>query len=251
MNAEWAPPALISALADAKYVVAMTGAGMSAESGVPTFRDAQTGLWARFDPEQLATPEAFERDPVTAWNWYRWRRELVSRARPNAGHEALATLQARFPTFRLITQNVDGLHQAAGSEGVVEFHGNLFANLCDREGVVVRESITALEDQVPRCPRCDAPLRPGVVLFGEIIPEPIVKSSYDAAAACDVFISIGTSSLVYPAAGLAEAAMRAGATFVEINTEDTPLSSLADHRLRGPAGEVLPQLVAALDAAGN
>ena len=222
----------------------LTGAGISAESGIPTFRDAQTGLWEQYDPLDLATPEAFLRDPELVWRWYRWRRELVASAEPNAGHVALARLAALVPRLTLVTQNVDGLHQRAGSEDVVEFHGNLFEDRCFVEGCVV----TAEEHHVvPKCPGCGAHLRPGVVWFGEAIPEQALAASFAAATDCDVFLSVGTSSLVYPAAGLAEVAKTSGAVAAEINPEPTALTAGTDEWLAGPAGVVLPAL---LEAAG-
>ena len=181
----------------------LTGAGVSAESGIPTFREAQTGLWEKYDPLELATPEAFLRDPELVWRWYRWRRELVARAQPNAGHIALAQLAQRVPRLTLVTQNVDGLHQRAGSADVVEFHGNLFENRCFAEGCLVDVTADAM---VPTCPGCGALVRPGVVWFGEAIPGQALDASFAAATDCDVFLSVGTSSLVYPAAGLADVA---------------------------------------------
>ena len=244
-DANWAPPSLIDALSQASNVVVMTGAGISSESGVPTFREAQTGLWEKFNPEDLATPEAFARDPRTAWDWYRWRRELVDEAVPNTGHTALAELSSLCRSLTLVTQNVDGLHQRAGSENVIEFHGNLFVNRCPREQKEVASDL-ALADETPTCPDCGDVLRPGVVLFGELIPQSVLEQATEAVNGCDVFFSIGTSSLVFPAAGLAEAALRGGALFVEINTDDTPVTSLADHALRGSAADILPAIVTAL-----
>jgi len=219
----------------------LTGSGVSAESGVPTFREAQTGLWSRFEPQQLATPEAFLEDPALVWRWYRWRRELVRRAVPNPGHHALVALERRLPRLTLITQNVDGLHQRAGSTGVTEYHGNLFATRCFSCADLPAGPEPA--DDVPRCARCGGLLRPGVVWFGEGIPSDALESSARAAADCDVFLSVGTSSLVWPAAGLAEAALAAGATVVEINLDATPLSASSHHVLAGKSGERLPELV--------
>lgn len=234
------PDNLISALRDAQHVCVLTGAGISAESGVPTFRDAQSGLWAKYDPLDLATPEAFLRDPELIWRWYRWRRELVAEAEPNAGHLALAGLASLVPQLTLVTQNVDGLHQRAGSDPVIEFHGNLFEDRCFVEGCIVECEIEA---DVPACPGCGGQVRPGVVWFGEAIPEQALNTSFAAAEKCDVFLSIGTSSLVYPAAGLAEVAKRAGAVVGEINPEPTGLSAYFDHAIAGKAGTVLPELV--------
>jgi NAD-dependent deacetylase len=248
-----APPfhldaSLVRRIAEARRVVAMTGAGISAESGVPTFRDAQTGLWSRYSPEELATPEAFDRDPELVRSWYAWRRELVRSAAPNAGHAALADL-ARLVPLTLITQNVDGLHARAGSEPI-EFHGNLLVDRCERDCGYEREATPASDSESgPRCLRCGARLRPGVVWFGEPIPPAALVRAEAAAAECDVFLSIGTSSLVYPAAGLAASARQSGAAIVEVNLAATPLSPHADHVLRGPAAAVLPALVDAVAAA--
>ena len=218
----------------------LTGAGVSAESGVPTFRDARQGLWADFDPQQLATPEAFERDPALVWRWYRWRRELVAAARPNAGHLALAGLAGLVETLTLVTQNVDGLHQRAGSAPVIEFHGNLFEERCIAEGCLVESE---QQVDVPVCPRCGANLRPGVVWFGETIPEDALKTSFAAAEACDLFLSVGTSSFVYPAAGLLDVARQSGAVIAEINPNPTPQAALCDFSITGNAGAVLPKLL--------
>ncbi len=235
------PPGLISALSEAERVVALTGSGISAESGVPTFREAQTGLWERYDPQELATPEAFARDPRLVWEWYEWRRGLVAAAEPNPGHEALAKLEERVPAFTLVTQNVDGLHARAGSRAVIELHGNITRSKCSEEGVVVE----GYEDdgKPPSCPRCGAPLRPDVVWFGEMLPAGAMEAASEAARRCDLLLSIGTSSLVYPAAALPYEALEYGATLVEINPDETPLTPHADFALRGRAGEALPELL--------
>ncbi len=238
------PPDLLDALRGAERVVALTGSGVSAESGVPTFREAQTGLWERFDPQELATPEAFARDPRLVWDWYEWRRELVEGAEPNAGHLALAELERRLPSFTLVTQNVDGLHQRAGSDEVVELHGNILRSKCSLEGTMVDDYDPG--GAPPPCPRCCAPLRPDVVWFGEALPGEAYEAASEAARACDLFLSVGTSSLVYPAAALPFEALENGAGLVEVNPDETPLTAHADHVLRGPAGEMLPRLVAAL-----
>jgi NAD-dependent deacetylase len=243
-------PALAATLRDARRVVALTGAGISAESGVPTFRDAQSGLWAQYRPEELATPEAFERHPQLVWNWYAWRRSLVAKAGPNAGHYALAELERRAPAFTLITQNVDGLHRRAGSRRVLELHGNLFRTKCFAEGIVV-DNWSDTGTVPPCCPRCGAWLRPDVVWFGEMLPAAVLREAEEATAQCDVFLSVGTSTLVYPAAGLPFAALSGGATVVEINPRPTPLSEQAHYKLRGAAGEALPALLAAVWGQGG
>ncbi len=237
------PPELIEALRDARRVVALTGSGISAESGVPTFRDAQTGLWANYDPQELATPEAFARDPELVRQWYAWRRELVERARPNAGHAALAELERSVPEFSLVTQNVDGLHQQAGSADVVELHGNILRSRCPVENVTVEPG--EAEDLPPLCPNCGSPLRPDVVWFGEALPAAGLEAASGAARSCDLFLSVGTSGLVYPAASLPYEALENGAIVAEVNPERTPLSPSARFSLRGRAGEVLPRLVSA------
>ena len=241
-------PALASLLRGARNVAVLTGSGVSAESGVPTFRDAQTGLWARYEPQELATPEAFERDPRLVWDWYEWRRGLVRRAAPNPGHLALAEIEHRVPSFSLATQNVDGLHQRAGSRNVLELHGNIMRSKCSVEGLEA-EPRADDEDVPPSCPGCGALLRPDVVWFGEALPEDAFAAASAAAGGCDVFLSVGTSSLVYPAASLPSEAARSGAVLVEVNPDDTPLTRQADYVLRGRAGEVLPALVRALDGA--
>ena len=232
------PDALLGALRDARHVCVLTGAGVSAESGVPTFRDAQEGLWAKYRPEDLATPDAFLRDPVLIWRWYRWRRELVANAEPNLGHTALTNLAALVPRLTLVTQNVDNLHQRAGSKGVIEFHGNIFADRCFNDG---SRQVVQDDSAVPVCPDCGGHLRPGVVWFGESIPEDALNDSFAAAADCDVFLSIGTSAQVYPAAGLADIAGQNGATVIEINPQPAMMS--ASFVLAGKSGEILPELV--------
>jgi NAD-dependent deacetylase len=239
---------LADRLRAARAVAAMTGAGISAESGVPTFRGAD-GLWRTYSATDLATPEAFARDPGLVWQWYRWRRGIIGRAQPNAGHRALARVQSRFPGFRLITQNVDGLHQRAGSSGVIELHGNIWRARCGRGCGYVTESTglegepgsSGEEDRVPVCP-CGALLRPDVVWFGEALDENGVELAVQSARNCEVFLVVGTSSLVYPASSLPLIAGRAGAVVVEVNVGDTPLTPHAGLVLRGRAAEVLPAL---------
>jgi NAD-dependent deacetylase len=238
------PIELERAVRGARSVAALTGAGISAESGLATFRDAQTGLWARFDPRELATPAAFARNPKLVWDWYAWRRERVAAARPNAGHLALAALEQCYPDFLLVTQNVDGLHRRAGSRNVVELHGNIGRVKCSREDVIV-ESWEAAEGEVPRCASCGAFLRPDVVWFDEMLPASALAAAQGAARRCELLLVIGTSAEVYPAASLPVLAREHGAIIVEINTNATALSTMADFVLRGPAGAVLPALVAA------
>jgi len=244
------PRALADALGAARYVAALTGAGISAESGLATFREAQTGLWARFDPRELATPSAFAKNPKLVWEWYAWRREQAAAAEPNAGHRALAELERRLPRFLLITQNVDGLHQRAGSRNLVELHGNIGRVKCSREGTIV-ERWDAPRDSVPRCASCGALLRPDVVWFEETLPADALAQAEAAARECDMLLVIGTSAEVYPAAALPASARASGATVVEINPHATPLSARVDYALRGPSGAVLPALLASLEAGGS
>jgi NAD-dependent deacetylase len=239
------PADLAGALRAAPRVAVLTGAGVSAESGVPTFRDAQSGLWARFDPRELATPSAFARNPKLVWDWYAMRRTMLRDVAPNAGHYALAALEDRVPAFLLATQNVDGLHRRAGSRNVVELHGNITRVKCSGCAAVAERWDEPAADAPPRCAHCGAFLRPDVVWFEEMLPAAALAAAEDAAAHCDVLLVAGTSAEVYPAAALPDRARRHGARVVEINPEATPLSVHAHDTLRGPAGVVLPALVAA------
>lgn len=244
--ADWAfTPNLLAAVAQASHIVVLTGAGISAESGIPTFREAQTGLWAKYDPQELATPQAFRRNPRLVWEWYAWRRQLVSQAKPNAGHKILAQWQARAEHFTLITQNVDSLHQQAGSQNVIELHGNIMRTKCFDHGHVVN-AWPETEDVPPTCPVCGSLLRPDVVWFGENLPQQALATAVSAARTCDIFLAIGTSALVHPAAALPLEALEQGIPVVEINPRRTGLTPYADHVLAGPAGEVLPALAAQL-----
>lgn len=226
-------------IADARRVVALTGAGISAESGIRTFRDPG-GLWRNFRPEDLATPEAFKRDPVTVWEWYQWRRQLIAAASPNAGHLALVRLQQR-QGLTLITQNVDGLHDRAGSTGILKLHGDIWTLRCTACGHAWHDETHTFAALPPPCERCGAMARPGVVWFGEALPEVVFRQAAEAAAAADLFLVIGTSAVVFPAASLIR--QRKNCTVMEINIERTAATSNADLALRGPAGEILPQLV--------
>ncbi len=230
-------------LRGADHVVALTGAGASAESGVPTFRDALTGLWARFSAERLATPEAFARDPGLVSRWYDERRVSALACRPNAGHAALVALARVVPRLTLVTQNVDRLHQRAGSAGVIELHGSLAEWRCTRCGESVAETGPAFAEHPPPCRWCGGPRRPGVVWFGEPLPADALAAAEAAAGACDVFLSVGTSGVVYPAAGLVDVAKQAGAATVEVNPAATPMSGRMDTVLRGAAAAVLPTVV--------
>jgi len=228
-------------IAAAKHIVVLTGAGMSAESGVPTFRDAQTGLWARFRPEELATEEAFRANPSRVWDWYAMRRDMVAQVEPNAGHLALAAFQRRHPgRLTLVTQNVDGLHQRAGSEDVLALHGNLAE---DKWLDTPRDCCnidTAAAGSPPYCDRCGNLLRPAVVWFGEALPPLVLAQAERAARACDLMLVVGTSGAVYPAAGLAR--MTSGKVVV-INPHESELDDAADVVLRGTAAITLPALL--------
>src|SRR5258706_13586494 len=221
------PAQLIERLLSAKSVVVLTGAGVSAESGVPTFRDAQTGLWARFKPEELATSRAFLNNPRLVWEWYAWRRKLVASAQHNPAHLALVEMEKRFPRFTLITQNVDGLHQRAGSRNVIELHGNIQRTKCFAENTVVTEW-PATSDVPPKCPHCGGLLRPDVVWFEEAMPEVETELAFRFSRQCDLFFSIGPSAMVHPAAALPAEALAHQATAVEINPDATPFSPPAD-----------------------
>ena len=228
-------------LNQAQRVTVLTGAGISAESGVPTFRGA-AGLWRQFRPEELATPRAFARDPQLVWAWYDWRRSLLAKVKPNAGHEALAKLERQAQHFTLITQNVDGLHQLAGSQSVLEIHGSIWRVRCTgcRNSWEDRRSPLHIPVQ---CSKCGAQARPDVVWFGESLPEGVWEQAEHATEICDVLLVIGTSAMVYPAAGLAPFAQSAGAKIIEVNIEPTALSGSVDCVLTGRAGDILPQLI--------
>ncbi len=238
------------------HVVFLTGAGMSAESGVPTFRDALAGLWAQHDAEQLATPAAFRRDPALCWGWYRWRAALVRRAVPNAGHRAIAQWARDGNTMSVITQNVDDLHERAGSGDVVHLHGSLFASRCldcgqAMEPDPILDRLDAIDEGTretpPPCPRCGGPFRPGVVWFGEALPEDAWDRGCAAVEGCELLVVVGTSGLVQPAASLPLLARERGARVVEINPVDSAVSAIAHERLRMPAAAGIPALLATLD----
>jgi len=227
-------------IAKSRHCVVFTGAGMSAESGVPTFRGSG-GLWERYRPEELATPEAFARDPVLVWNWYKWRQELVHNAKPNPGHYAIAKLEEAGVVKAVVTQNVDGLHQRAGSRRVVELHGSLWRARCTKCGAVYKLE-KPVKEVPPRCPRCGSLLRPDVVWFGEPLPQEAWEEAVRLMAASDVVIVVGTSGVVYPAAYLPKLAKESGAAVVEINVEESAITPIADMFIRGKAGEVLSRL---------
>ena len=252
-------------LGRAGSIVILTGAGVSAESGVPTFRDAQTGFWARMSPEELATPDAFRRDPGLVWRWYRERIRGVMACRANAAHRAIAQLLVDRPEATLVTQNVDGLHQlaleacldeadagaAAGiRERILPLHGNLLSCRCTscthREPAPTVAEAGAWTDEaapLPRCARCGAPGRPDVVWFGEMLPEETLTRAFEAADEAEFCLVVGTSAVVHPAASIPLATLRSGGQVVEVNPERTPLSDSARWCLRGPAAEIVPELI--------
>lgn len=218
----------------------LTGAGISADSGVPTFRGSE-GLWKQFKPEELASPEAFARDPHLVWEWYNWRRELLATKTPNPAHEALVALERRLPTFWLITQNVDGLHEAAGSKNMTELHGNIWKVRCTAcQRVAINRDVPI--SIPPYCP-CGGLLRPHIIWFGESLASQDLDRSIGALRTCEMLLIIGTSGLVYPAASFGPIAKEQGATVVEVNLEPTPHSELVDISIQGRAKDVLPQLV--------
>ena len=239
------PVELIRFLRKAERVAALTGAGVSQESGLRTFRDARTGLWSQYKPNDLASPEAFARDPKLVWDWYAWRREAIKGVRPNHGHYALVKMAHHVLDFNLITQNVDGLHRMAGSPQVIELHGNIQRVKCSSCGQQA-EAWDEAGGDVPRCESCGGLLRPDVVWFGESLPRTELEAAVKAARTCHVFFSIGTSGLVQPAASLAYAAHNRGAVVVEVNAEPTPLTPKVDYPLHGKSGEILPALVQAV-----
>ena len=228
-------------LAEATNVAVLTGAGISAESGVPTFRGSD-GLWREYKPEDLATPEAFARDPKLVWEWYDWRRRIIAKAVPNAAHKALVQLEVRKPGFTLITQNVDGLHDMAGSSKILKLHGDIWRMRCTECGANFPNRRVPLPKIPPHC-ACGGMARPGVVWFGEPLPEGMMKEAEHAVASAQVFLVIGTSAVVYPAAGLIPYAKQSGARVIEINTEPTAATPIVDSALEGPASEILPTLL--------
>lgn len=226
-------------LRTAERVTALTGAGISAESGVPTFRGPD-GLWRQFRAEDLATPQAFSRDPRLVWEWYDWRRRKIASVESNPGHMILAKWENVFPQFVLITQNVDGLHAKAGSRNIVELHGNIWKTRCTRDDAVADNFETPLKTIPPLCPSCGSLLRPHIVWFGESLDSAVISRAFAASASCDVMLVIGTSAYVQPAASLPIQARESGAKIIEINPEATPLTASADISIRGKAGDILP-----------
>lgn len=245
---------VVETLRAARHVVVFTGAGISAESGIPTYRDALTGLWENFDFAELATPDAFRRDPALVWGWYEWRRMNVMRAEPNPAHQAIAAMATKVPRFTLITQNVDNLHERAGSTDVIHLHGSLFSPRCfacarphELPSDIPDEPQGGRRLEPPRCLHCGGRIRPGVVWFGESLPKAAWTAAMSAVEkeGCDLFFSIGTSAMVYPAAELPFTALRRRATVVQINPDLTQLDEVASISLHSAAADVLPRLVEA------
>ena len=234
-------------LSRAERVVVSSGAGMSKESGIPTFRDAMEGLWANFDPQELATEQGFRRDPRRVWSWYAWRRQRIAEARPNAGHFAVAEMATVIPSLAVVTQNVDGLHTDAGSADVIEVHGSIRRVKCLDRGHLFSGELPPYEDgeeqDPPACPACGSPLRPDVVWFGEMLPAVAVERAWSLAGRCDAMLLIGTSGTVWPAAELPLVGRRSGARILEVNPTPSELTHAADVFLQAPAGQVLPALL--------
>lgn len=233
---------IVDAVRNCRSCVVLTGAGISAESGVPTFRGKE-GLWGKFEPEELATMSAFMSNPKIVWEWYKWRREVIGEVKPNPGHYALCDLEESFERFTLITQNVDSLHQSAGSKNILELHGNIYRNKCVDCNHQFAEEIEIDPDNIPTCPRCGGKIRPDVVWFGEMLDSQIINRAFSESERTQLFFSIGTSAIVQPAASLPITAKHHGATFIEINPEMTPLSGLADFYVSAKSGEFLPTLI--------
>ncbi|GAB1419932.1 NAD-dependent deacylase [Anaerolineales bacterium] len=239
---------------DARHVVITTGAGVSQESGIPTFRDALDGLWERYDPTELATPAAFEKNPKLVWDCYQYRRQLIHQSQPNAGHFAISALQAQHPDLVIITQNIDSLHELAGSKGLIHLHGSIdeyrcSANCQGRQVLIDLDSLPDKTASPPKCPNCGQYVRPNIVWFGESLQENKIHTAYDASAACNLMIVIGTSGQVQPAASLPMLAKQAGAKLIEINPQPTPINALADIIISERSGHAMPAIVEAFQNA--
>jgi len=233
--------AVCDILLAANSVCSLTGAGISAESGIPTFR-GKDGLWKTYRAEQLATPAAFIQDPRLVWEWYDWRRGIIASKEPNDGHKVLTEWETLFPNFALITQNIDGIHQRAGSKNVIELHGNIWKLRCTAENTITENHEVPLKESPPHCEACGALLRPHVVWFGESLDASILQHSFQLCATCDVVFLIGTSAVVQPAASLPLSAAERGAKIIEINPDPTPLTGIADFSFQAKSGEFLPVL---------
>lgn len=248
------------AIRDSKRLVVLTGAGISKESGIPTFRDALDGLWARYDPQQLATPAAFQRNPKLVWDWYQHRRALIARASPNPGHYAIAELEKVLPSVSsapsvplvVVTQNIDGLHNIAGSRDVIAVHGDIRRNKCfagcqgEPTLIDVEELEWDRQAGPPRCPHCGAYVRPDVVWFNETLPADALERALHLCQTCDVMLVVGTSGVVMPVAAFPHYARENGALLIEVNPNETPITTLVHIHLSGPSGVILPEVVAAV-----
>jgi NAD-dependent deacetylase len=233
---------IVDIFQNSKSCVILTGAGISAESGVPTFRGKE-GLWGKFKPEELATMDAFVANSKIVWEWYNWRRELMNKVKPNPGHYAITDLEALCSKFTLVTQNVDGLHFMANTKNILELHGNIYRNKCCDCSKIVESDIEIDPDKIPKCEYCGGKIRPDVVWFGEMLDPNIINSAFEESEYADLFFSIGTSGIIHPAASLPAIAKRSGAVLVEINMEKTPLTYIADYHINSKSGEYLPKLV--------
>lgn len=233
---------LIQKLKAAESVVFFTGAGISAESGVPTFR-GEDGLWKKFKPEELANFDAFLRNTELVWEWYKYRKQIIANVQPNPGHYAIVEFEKIYKSFAIITQNVDNLHRRAGSKNIFELHGNIQHNYCIKCRKDFSDDLILSNTEIPKCDVCGGLIRPGVVWFGEMLPEDQWDGAERAALSTDVFFSVGTSGIVYPAASLPYLAKRNGAFIVEVNPDPTPITEIADEFLSGKSGEILPQIV--------
>jgi NAD-dependent deacetylase len=232
----------------ASRLVVLTGAGISKESGIPTFREAQDGLWAQYDPMEMASERGFLRNPKLVWEWYEYRFGMVACAQPNPGHCAIATLEEIAYAVTVVTQNIDGLHQAGGSTRVLELHGSIRRYKCfsGKHTGYTRADLAGQTEKPPRCPACGDLIRPDIVWFGEYLPEQVIRDAYDACRVAEVALVVGTSGVVQPAASLPYIAQDAGATVIDVNPEADEISGMADIYLRGKGGDVLPQLIKAV-----
>ena len=233
---------VVGKLKNCSKVVVLTGAGISAESGVPTFRGKE-GLWGKFKPEQLASMDAFMSNPKIVWEWYNWRRELIAKVKPNAGHVALVNLENMIAEFTLVTQNVDNLHVLAGSKSILELHGNIYRNKCMDCSALYEDEGDINPERIPTCSLCNGKIRPDIVWFGEMLDSDIINRAFLKAEEAELFFVVGTSALVHPAATLPIVAQQHGAILVEINVERTALSDIVDFHFEGKSGQFLPKLV--------
>ena len=240
-------------LRQAQALVVLTGAGISKESGMPTFREAREGLWARYDPQQIATPAAFAANPKLVWDWYEYRRQMLRDIKPNPGHYAIASLEKLLPHVAVVTQNIDGLHQAAGSADVITLHGNITRNKCSAncqgDPTLIDVNVFQWDREAgpPACPHCGKPVRPDVVWFNELLPRAVIDRAFTLSMSADVMLVVGTSGVVQPAASLPYYAKRHNNTFIiDVNPAPDEIIPLADLFLDGPSGQVLPQVVQAM-----